>query len=44
MPATLSKDLRERIVEAHQAGGDSHRMVAERFGAFHGVVHKLVQQ
>ena len=44
MSAALSKDLRERIVAAYQAGGVSYRMVAERFGVSHGVVHKLVQQ
>jgi transposase len=44
MSAALSRDLRERIVTAYQAGGVSYRMVAERFGVSHGVVHKLVQQ
>lgn len=40
----LSLDLRERIVEAYEAGEGSHMVIAERFSVGSTVVGKLVLQ
>lgn len=44
MPASLSMDLRERIVAAYGQEGASCRVVATRFGVSPGTVSKLVRQ
>ena len=44
MPASLSMDLRERIVAAYEQEGGSCRVVATRFGVSPGTVSKLVRQ
>lgn len=44
MAASLSKDLRERIVMAYEAGDVSGRSVASRFCVSPSTVTKLVQQ
>ena len=44
MTAALSRDLRERIVAAYEAGGVRYADVAERFQVSPGVVGKLVRQ
>jgi transposase len=44
MPASLSMDLRERIVAAYEQEGASCRLVATRFGVSPGTVSRLVRQ
>jgi transposase len=44
MPASLSMDLRERIVAAYECGDVSCRVVGTRFGVSPGTVSKLVRQ
>ena len=44
MAASLSMDLRERIVSAYEAGDVSYRDVARRFGVSRSTVGKLVHQ
>ena len=44
MPASLSMDLRERIVAAYEQEGASCRVVATRFGVSPGTVSKLARQ
>lgn len=44
MAASLSMDLRERIVVAYEAGDVSYRDVALRFGVSRSTVGKLVHQ
>jgi transposase len=42
--ATLSQDLRERIVAAHDRGDSTRQQIAERYNVSLGMVKKLVQQ
>lgn len=42
--ATLSKDLRERIVAAYDQGGATRQQIAERYNVSLGMVKKLLQQ
>ena len=42
--ATLSNDLRERIVAAYDRGDVTRQQVAERFDVSPGMVKKLLQQ
>lgn len=44
MPASLSMDLRVRVVAAYEQGDTSCRLVATRFGVSPGTVSKLVRQ
>lgn len=44
MAASLSMDLRERIVSAYEAGNVSYGDVAKRFGVAASTVGKLVRQ
>ena len=44
MAASLSMDLRERIVSAYEAGDVSYRDVAKRFDVSRSTVGKLVRQ
>jgi len=44
MAASLSMDLRRRIVDAYECGNVSCRVVATRFGVAASTVGKLVQQ
>ncbi len=44
MPASLSMDLRKRIVEAYERGDGSCRVLGLRFDVSHSTVAKLVQQ
>jgi len=44
MAASLSMDLRQRIVAAYECGNVSCRVVAARFGVAASTVGKLVQQ
>ncbi len=44
MAAALSKDLRERLVDAYDRGEGSYRRLAELFGVSKSVVGKLLQQ
>jgi len=42
--ATLSNDLRERIVAAYDRGGVTRQQVADRYDVSLGMVKKLLQQ
>lgn len=42
--ATLSKDLRERIVAAYDRGDGTRQQIAERYDVSLGMVKKLLQQ
>lgn len=42
--ATLSKDLRERIVSAYDNGDGTRQQIAERYNVSLGMVKKLLQQ
>jgi transposase len=42
--ATLSQDLRERIVAAYDRGDSTRLQIAERYNVSLGMVKKLVQQ
>ena len=42
--ATLSEDLRERIVAAYDAGDATRQQIAERYNVSLGMVKKLLQQ
>lgn len=42
--ATLSQDLRERIVAAYDRGDSTRQQIAERYNVSLGMVKKLVQQ
>ena len=42
--ATLSMDLRERIVSAYDAGGSTRQDIADRFCVSLGMVKKLLRQ
>lgn len=44
MPRAYSNDLRQKVLEAHAAGGGSLRVLAVRFGVSRGWVEKIRQQ
>lgn len=43
MPASYSKDLRQRVVDAYKAKLGSQRQLAERFRVSLSFVHRLIR-